>query len=425
MAIEVNGSVAEGFEGVECLFRKNMDRYAEDAAQLCVYFDGLKVVDLWAQDSADHCFGPDSLVNVFSSGKSLESLIVALLVQDGLLAYDEPICSYWPEFGAEGKTEITVADLMRHEAGITALDVSLPAEDLHRPNLKLNKIGAVVAAQQPRFRSDGVRREYHMITRGWILNEVVRRADPQGRTIGELLEDKLSAPLSIDIKIGLQGRDLGRVMPITLMSAMRHFWCSLQPFQSRRRVHASFIDLIRAQYAMLLFHRGRAYKNEPTPFLGKSSMKELVEYYNEPAIQCGESSSTNTHASARGLAKLAGMMACGGRMDGTDFFGRGAWDDMHTGSVTWEQPFSTSFTRSGLNAFGASSVDTFMDKTASKGREGFYGWMGLGGSLFQWHPELRIGIGFVPTLLHGLDFANERSKTYQAEAMNCVRALTE
>ena len=62
-----------------------------------------------------------------------------------------------------------------------------------------------------------------------------------------------------------------------------------------------------------------------------------------------------------------------------------------------------------------------LDHAANSGRDGFYGWMGLGGSLFQWHPEQKIGFAFVPTRLHVMDFLNERGKAYQEAVLNIVR----
>ncbi|MGB1140356.1 MAG: serine hydrolase domain-containing protein, partial [Halioglobus sp.] len=132
--MQVNGSVAPGFESVETLFRHEMKVMAEESAQLCVYFRGQKVVDLWASELAEGQFSPDSLVNVFSSGKSLEAIAIASLVSRGLMAYDAAIAQYWPEFGAAGKEELTVADLMRHEAGLANLDTSLNFHDLFTEN---------------------------------------------------------------------------------------------------------------------------------------------------------------------------------------------------------------------------------------------------------------------------------------------------
>ncbi|NND68465.1 MAG: beta-lactamase family protein, partial [Halioglobus sp.] len=105
--MQVRGTVAEGFEPVRQLFEHEMNTMAERSAQLCVYHRGDKVVDLWACDGENPGFSPDSLVNVFSSGKSLEAIAVASLVDKGLLDYDAPIAQYWPEFAAAGKEGVT------------------------------------------------------------------------------------------------------------------------------------------------------------------------------------------------------------------------------------------------------------------------------------------------------------------------------
>ena len=97
-----------------------MNTMAERNTQLCVYYRGERVVDLWASAIDDGSFSADSLVNVFSSGKSLEALAIASLVDKGLLNYDDKITQHWPEFGANGKAGLTIADLMRHEAGLTS-----------------------------------------------------------------------------------------------------------------------------------------------------------------------------------------------------------------------------------------------------------------------------------------------------------------
>ena len=66
---------------------------------------------------------------------------------------------------------------------------------------------------------------------------------------------------------------------------------------------------------------------------------------------------------------------------------------------------------------------TDLERAFNTGREGYYGWMGFGGSIFQWHPEQEIGFAFVPTALHVLDLLNERGKVYQAEVVRCVLRL--
>ena len=100
-----------------------------------------RVVDLWAV-SGDDTFSADSLVNVFSSGKSVESILMAALVEQGLLDFTQPVSTYWPEFVGNGKDAMTVADVMRHEAGLAQLDMPLSASQLETSALK-NKTALV------------------------------------------------------------------------------------------------------------------------------------------------------------------------------------------------------------------------------------------------------------------------------------------
>ncbi|MCP5043065.1 MAG: beta-lactamase family protein, partial [bacterium] len=191
----VQGTVAPGFESVRHVYEHEMRTMAERETQLCVYYKGERVVDLWASAPNDAEFSPDSIINIFSSGKSLETIAMASLVGRGLLDYGAKIVDYWPEFGQGGKDQLTVADLMRHEGGLAAFDTSLDPEDLLVENIKENRVGSVIERHRARFPGGkGGRREYHAITRGWIANEIFRRVDPGGRTIGEFLSEEISGP---------------------------------------------------------------------------------------------------------------------------------------------------------------------------------------------------------------------------------------
>ena len=84
----------------------------------------------------------------------------------------------------------------------------------------------------------------------------------------------------------------------------------------------------------------------------------------------------------------------------------------------------TDFTQGGVHRFShAQAVRGDLGRALNAGREGFYGWFGFGGSIFQWHPDHEIGFAFVPTSLHAIDLYNERGKVYQAEVLRCVEAI--
>jgi len=218
--LRIEGRVAPGFESVQRLYEHNMRNLAERNTQLCVYYNGERVVDLWASATGDTHFSADSLVNVFSSGKNLEAIAMASLVDKGLLKYDARVSHYWPEFGGGGKQNLTVAELMRHEAGLAAFHTTLEPQDLLADKLKENRIGEVIEGHIQRFRkAPGSRREYHAITRGWIVNEIFRRIDPAGRTIGEFLREDISEPLLADVIIGVREAELDRISDVSPLSA--------------------------------------------------------------------------------------------------------------------------------------------------------------------------------------------------------------
>ncbi len=166
-------------------------------------------LSIYGLDPADDAaFDGDALINVFSSGKSLESIAMAWLVSEGRIQLTDPVTHYWPEYAAEDKAHQTIADVMRHEAGLAALNQSLDPKDLHRDRLKDNKIGAILAAHPTQYRSDepSASREYHALSRGWIANEIFRRADVHGRTIGEFFETEIRGPYNADLHIGVATR---------------------------------------------------------------------------------------------------------------------------------------------------------------------------------------------------------------------------
>ncbi|NKB99485.1 MAG: serine hydrolase [Pseudomonadales bacterium] len=417
----IEGTVASGFERVRDLYNHNMHTLLERNTQLCVYHRGEKVVDLWGSAIGDTSFTPDTLVNVFSSGKSLESIAMASLVNEGRLDYGAKVTDYWPEFGANGKSETTVADVMRHEGGMASFEVSLNPEDLLPKNIKQNKIGALIEQHDQKFRAPDKPREYHGLTRGWIVNEIFRRIDPNGRTIGEYLQEDLAGPLGADVVIGVQEADLDRRSPVVFPGPARILGESLRPKALGRKMERNIFELAGLLGGMRSTLQGGSRKNAPSAFEGPKRLPD----FNSPEIAMGETPSANANCTARGLAKVAAMMSMGGKWGNEEFLNEEAWQAVHGEVLDGEMGFASAhFSQGGLAHFGhLSEQSTPTDRRLNEGREGFYGWMGLGGSLFQWHPELQIGFGYVPTSLNAIDFVNERGKSYQAEVLNCVRNL--
>ncbi|GHF53853.1 serine hydrolase [Kitasatospora xanthocidica] len=165
----------------------------ELGVQVAAWLDGEVVVDAWAglADRAEQRpMGPDTLVPAWSTGKGVAAALVAVLVDRGALAYEEPVAAYWPEFGAAGKARITLGQVLSHTAGLPQLPPDVTPERL----LDLPATAAWLAGQEPLW-EPGSAVGYHAWTYGVLLSEILRRAT--GRGCGELLRQEVTGPLGI------------------------------------------------------------------------------------------------------------------------------------------------------------------------------------------------------------------------------------
>ena len=121
----VRGEVGNGFGAVADAFAENFERRNELGAAFCLYVDGTKRVDLWAGVADRRTAAPwtvDTLQLVFSTTKGLTAICIAMLVERGALSYDDTVAQHWQEFAAAGKGDITIGQMMSHQAGLIAVD---------------------------------------------------------------------------------------------------------------------------------------------------------------------------------------------------------------------------------------------------------------------------------------------------------------
>lgn len=196
----INGTVAGGFEHVRDEFDAVLS--ADQGAQLAVYWHGRQVVDLWAGDEVTG----DSLLALYSSAKGAAHLVVALLVQEGVLDLDRTVASYWPEFAAEGKDELTLRELLAHRSGVIGVDGGFTMDELADDRVLAERL----AGQRPFWRP-GSAYGYHAWVIGALTGEVVRRAT--GRSIQELYEERVRALYGLDFFLGLPAALEPRYVP--------------------------------------------------------------------------------------------------------------------------------------------------------------------------------------------------------------------
>jgi CubicO group peptidase (beta-lactamase class C family) len=200
-------SVAPGWEPVRDAFLANLASGQDRGAGVAVMHRGRLVVDLMGGHRDKHGdvpYGPDALQVVFSTTKGVTALAVAMCVERGLLDYGERVAAYWPEFAANGKGNITVAELMGHRAGLYTVDGPISLEEA----LDWDTVTSRLAATAPHF-EPGSTHGYHALTYGWLAGELVRRAS--GMSIGEFVRRNIAGPLGVEFWIGLPAEHDHRV----------------------------------------------------------------------------------------------------------------------------------------------------------------------------------------------------------------------
>ncbi len=171
------------------VFRKNFEERDDLGAACSVVSDGAVVVDLWGghRDKAQTLpWQQDTLVTVFSCTKGMAAAAMAVAHSRGWFELDDPVSSYWPEFAANGKENVTVRQLLAHQAGLAVIDTKIKYE--HVANFK--QLGAILAEQKPGW-EPGTSRGYHAQTVGWYISQLISRLDPDGRQIGQFFPKRL------------------------------------------------------------------------------------------------------------------------------------------------------------------------------------------------------------------------------------------
>jgi CubicO group peptidase (beta-lactamase class C family) len=273
----VRGVCPPEFAAVRDAFGANFLEGLELGARFALAVEGEMVVDLmggWADRAMTRPFAEDTLTQVFSTTKAMASLMVARLVGQGRLSYRTRVAEFWPAFGAAGKAELTVEQVLSHQGGLCGLEGPMSPADWY----DWDGVCARLAAMTPLW-PPGSASGYHPVTFGYLAGEIFRRVD--GRTIGTALREDLAAPHGLDLWIGLPDAEHTRVAQVRRPPAMPDLGEMTEP----RR---------------LAFFTRWAYPG------GVDAATALR----------GEIPSANGQATAPALARLMAVLALDGRLDG-------------------------------------------------------------------------------------------------------------
>jgi CubicO group peptidase (beta-lactamase class C family) len=303
---------------------------------------------------------------------------VARLVGQGCFKYDTPVAALWPEFGAAGKHEVTVRQLLSHQAGLPAVRLPLPAGTV----FDRDAMCGALAAQEPWW-VPGRAHGYHVNTFGVLVGEVVRRVT--GRSLGTMVRQEIAGPLGADFCIGVPERDLGRIADFVGLTD--------PPMVERE-------GLTDAQLMEL-----HAYFNPP-----EFSGSEVV---NTARWRKAELASTNGHATAAGIASLYGALAEGGRAGGLEVV-----DASALAEATEEQVYGDDLILHRASRFGIGFQLTQAERLLGP-NPGAFGHFGAGGSLGFCDPGAGVAFGYAINTM-GPRWQNPRNRALIDAVYACL-----
>ncbi|MGI9345868.1 MAG: serine hydrolase domain-containing protein, partial [Gammaproteobacteria bacterium] len=185
---------------VKDAMQTNFSKRGDLGASVSIVHQNETVVDLWggyADESQSALWQQHSIVNVFSTTKTMAALCLLMLHDRGKLDLFQPVCRYWPEFAEQGKKDILIAHIMSHSAGLSGLDQQVTESDLYSQD----KMAGNLQEQKPWWQP-GQACGYHSVTQGFLQAELVRRVD--GRTLGAFSSKKLRSRWKQSSLLGFQ-----------------------------------------------------------------------------------------------------------------------------------------------------------------------------------------------------------------------------
>ena len=198
MTTPIHGICDPKFEPVRAAFEANFKDHDDVGASVAITHEGAFVVDLWGghsdrEKSAE--WQEDSLVNVWSSTKTMAAMCMLLLADKGEVDLHAPAKKYWPEFAQNGKDDVEVRHFLSHSAGLSGMAEPVTGEAIY----DWEWMTSALARQEPWW-EPGSQSGYHALTQGHLIGEVVKRVT--GQSIGNFYRQEIAEPLEADFHIG-------------------------------------------------------------------------------------------------------------------------------------------------------------------------------------------------------------------------------
>lgn len=368
MAI-VHGYCDPRFNHVRNLFEERIATGEELGASLCVNIDGENVIDLWggyADATKTQPWNEDTLVVVWSCSKIVTALAAIILIDRGLLDADKKVSEYWPEFGANGKENVTVGHILSHASGVPSWEEPVTIHDIY-----CTESATEALAKQAPWWTPGEHSGYHLFNQGHLVGELVRRTTR--KTLNQFVAEEITIHLDADFRFGLESKDWSRTADIIPPPALP--LDSLDPQSIMKRALNG--PLVKAEY---------------------STTREFRE---------AEIGAANGFGNARSLCRIGSVVSLAGTVDGKQYISPQTVDKMIHERIRGHDLVLSSFLRFGLGV-GLPVPQTV--PWVPEGRVCF--WCGWGGATIVMDLDRRMTIGYAMNKMGPGTLGNPNTEAY-------------
>ncbi|KAJ3067241.1 hypothetical protein HDU98_009580 [Podochytrium sp. JEL0797] len=425
----VVGFTAPGYETLRDCLKKGFEKGDDLGSQLAIYVRGELVADIatgFTDRTYETAYTQDTLQLVFSSSKFVTMSVVLHLVNTGRLDLTDPISKHWPKFGEGNKAHVTIGALLAHRAGVAYLDsqrVPTPEE-----MVDLDKLASKIAGQPHNFDGEDIS-AYHAVTRGWFVNEVVRRV--VGKSLREIMYDEVMPLINKDNTTGIP-YEFHFGIPDEPLSLKQHVQSHLVKLDGFTFLEKMFFIVVPGSIIRKLGlypvpktlldaylhpeteqHKS-LFKSGPD-FTGRE--KEWPFSYNDPTLLRGQNPSFGCLTNAHSLAKLGELVRQSGKHDG-GFLSRQVYDQGFAPMsrqtdrvINVDQQMLQNGLTIREDGFG---IDEIVGEELA-----WTGWGGAGGSLIYYSDE--IVFAYTPNFMHMQSVGDYRSWRMIGELMEILK----
>lgn len=372
MTSAVHGHADARFDKVAEALAEEIAGGGEVGAAIAVDIDGELVLDIWgghADAARTVPWGRDTIVNVWSSTKTVTSLAALMLADRGALDLDAPVAKYWPEFAANGKQDVRVRHLMSYTSGVAGWQEPMAIDDL----FDWDKATALLAAQAPWW-EPGTASGYHALNYGFLIGELVRRTT--GTPLKDFVRDEIAGPLGADFQFGAAPSDAGRIAELIPPPTLDIPWDALPADNLMRKTLTN---------------------PEPEATIAHTT-----------AWRDADLGAVNGHGNARSLARMLSPISLGGTANGVELLSAPTIDRIFDAQSHGPDLVLPAPLKMGIG-YGLATPEV-MPFLPPEERVCFWG--GWGGSVVLINPDRRATAAYVMSKMGQGTLGNERTARY-------------